>query len=125
MHNDLGSDFVFYDRFVKLCDAKNVSPSRAAVEAGISKSLVTKWKQDATKEPSADVVRKLAQYFGISRFEVLEDRPANYSDPELQDYLEELKTRPELRMLFKLSKNATKQEVEQAVRVIEALRRKE
>lgn len=116
---------MFYDRFVKLCEAKNVSPSRAALEAGISKSLVTKWKQDETKEPSAEVVRKLAQYFDISRFEVLEDRPDDGTDPELADYLEELKTRPELRMLFKLSKHATKEEVEQAVRVIEAIRKKE
>lgn len=113
---------MFYDRFVKLCEAKKVSPSRAALEAGISKSLVTKWKQDETKEPSAEVVRKLAQYFGISRFEVLEDRPEEGTDPELSDYLEELKNRPELRMLFKLSKQATKEEVEQAVRIIEALR---
>lgn len=116
---------MFYERFLQLCARKGVSPSRAALEAGISKSLVTKWKQDGTKEPSAEVVRKLSQYFGISRYAVIEEPVTEEYDPELQDYLEELKTRPELRMLFKLSRDATRQEVEQAVRVIEALRRKE
>ena len=40
----------------------------------------------------------------------------------LLGYLEQLRDRPELRMLFSLTKNATKQDVEAAVRIIEALR---
>ena len=63
---------MFYDRFIELCDQKGVSPSRAALEAGISKSLVTKWKQNQSKEPSPEVIRKLAEYFGISRYAVVE-----------------------------------------------------
>lgn len=45
-------------------------------------------------------------------------------DQELTEYLEALKTRPEMRMLFQLSKDATKEDVEAAVRIIEALRNK-
>lgn len=41
---------------------------------------------------------------------------------ELTEYLIELKTRPEMRMLFSLAKGATKKDVEDAVRIIEALR---
>lgn len=40
---------------------------------------------------------------------------------ELTEYLEELKTRPELRMIFSLTKNATKKDVEKAAKIIEAL----
>ena len=43
-------------------------------------------------------------------------------DAELTGYLEELRDRPELRMLFSVTKNATKEDVEAAVRIIEALR---
>ena len=42
-------------------------------------------------------------------------------DEELTEYLEELKTRPELRMIFSLTKNATKKDVEKAAKIIEAL----
>lgn len=66
---------MFYERFKALCDKKGVTPSRAAIEAGISKSLVSKWKANESKEPSPEVIRKLADYFGISAFEVLEDLP--------------------------------------------------
>ena len=42
-------------------------------------------------------------------------------DEELTEYLEMLKTRPEMRMLFQISKDATKEDVEAAVRVIVAI----
>lgn len=78
---------VFYERFKALCDKKGVTPSRAAIEAGISKSLVSKWKANESKEPSPEVIRKLADYFGISAFEVLEDLPQK-EKPSQTDELE-------------------------------------
>lgn len=62
---------MFYDKFAELCRKKGVSPSRAAVDAGISKSLVTKWKANQIRIPSADVIGKLCQYFGVSVSELL------------------------------------------------------
>ena len=59
-------EIVFYDRFVYLCEQKGISPSRAAIEAGISKSLVTKWKVNEVEIPSADVIKKLTTYFNVS-----------------------------------------------------------
>lgn len=78
-------DFVFYDRFLELCRRKGVVPTRAAVEAGISKSLVSKWKANEAKEPSPEVVRKLSEYFGVSPYEVLEDLPAGRDRPTLTE----------------------------------------
>ena len=66
----------------------------------------------------------MADLFGVSE-SVLLGRPENdlvNADPELTEYLQQLRDRPELRMLFSLTKNATKQDVEAAVRIIEALR---
>ena len=115
---------MFYDRFIELCNQKGVSPTRAALEAGISKSLVSKWKSNAAKEPSPEVLRKIADYFGISPYEVLEakeEQPFVNDDEELTEYLEMLRTRPEMKMMFQLAKGATKEDVEKAVRVIEAM----
>lgn len=68
-----GGGIVFYDRYVKLCEKKGVSPSAAAVEAGISKSLVTKWKTNNVKIPSPDVIKKLAAYFDIPVSELVDE----------------------------------------------------
>lgn len=62
---------MFYDRFAYLCKLRGVSPSRAALDAGISKSLVTKWKTLNTEIPSPDVLTKLSKYFGIAVSELL------------------------------------------------------
>ena len=46
-------------------------------------------------------------------------------DPELTESLEELRTRDEMRMLFSITKGATKEDVMRTVAIIEALRREE
>ena len=66
---------MFYDRFAYLCKQKGVSVSRGALEAGISKSLVTKWKTNNTEIPSPDVISKLSKYFGLPVSELLGEEP--------------------------------------------------
>ena len=44
-------------------------------------------------------------------------------DAELAALLEDLRSRPDMRMLFKLAHDATPEDVRQAVKIIEALRR--
>ena len=62
---------MFYERFVQLCRQKGVSTSKAAIDAGLSKSTVTKWKKDPGTKPSGNVIDKLCRYFGISVSELL------------------------------------------------------
>lgn len=62
---------MFYERFVQLCKEHNVTPSRAAIEAGLSKSTVTKWKKDPGSKPTGNVIDKLTQYFGLTVAELL------------------------------------------------------
>lgn len=69
----LGCDFVFYDRFVQICADRGVSPSRAAIEAGLSKSTVTKWKTTPDAKPTGAALKKLSDYFGISIAELLDE----------------------------------------------------
>lgn len=64
---------MFYDRFVALCAQRGESPSRAAINAGISKAVVTKWKQNPAAFPSGAVVEKLTDYFGVSVAELLQE----------------------------------------------------
>lgn len=114
---------MFYDRFIQLCADRNISPSKAAIEAGLSKSTVSKWKSTTDAEPSVAALKKLSAYFEIPVTEVLGEepkKPITTEDDELAQYLEELKTRPEMRMLFSITKGATKEDVERAVKIVEA-----
>lgn len=56
---------MFYDLFKNLCDEKGVSVSKACLEMGLSRSIAAKWKNTKTN-PSADVLPKIAKYFGVT-----------------------------------------------------------
>ena len=62
---------MFYDKYAQLCKQKGVSKSAAALAAGFSKSLVTKWKDNQVETPSAEVLEKLSAYFNIPISELL------------------------------------------------------
>lgn len=114
---------MFYDNFLRLCNQKGVSPSAAVVEMGFQKSVVTRWKKSIPTDANK---LKIANYFGVSVDELIsdtenEEKPLVNEDEELTEYLDELKNRPEMKMLFSLAKGATKEDVEKAVKIIETL----
>ena len=80
------------------------------------------------RQPDVQKIKQLSDILGVSGDTLLETgyekKPLINGDEELTEYVQMLKTRPECRMLFQLSKNATKEDVEKAVRIIEALREK-
>jgi repressor LexA len=56
---------VFYDIFEDLCKEKGVTPNRACIEMGLSRSVAAKWKNTGAN-PSASIVPKIASYFGVT-----------------------------------------------------------
>lgn len=100
----------------------NLTQADLAADLNLKTSTVSSWCT-GQKLPRMDKIQLLADYFGINKSDLIEDKSeSSPEERELQEYLEELRTRPEMKMLFSLSKKATKEEVEQAVRIIEALR---
>lgn len=159
---------MFWEKFLFLCNEKNVSPSAAVTDLGISIGSITKWKRGAM--PRDSTIRRIAHYFnvtveylygdtdnphqaglktvvnlfrGADPSDSLEERTyitpsvksredslkeekapsAEAEEDELTELLQELKTRPEMKMLFSLAKGATKEDVELAVQIIERMRR--
>ncbi len=90
----------------------------------ITASTVSDWA-NGKKYPRVDKMQMLADYFEILKSDLTEEHEeAKLTDDiELQEYLEELKNRDEMRMLFSLAKGATKEDVMQAVKIIEALKK--
>lgn len=127
---------MFYDLFCELCQKKGVSPTRATVEIGLSRTIGTKWKTTGAT-PQGETLSKIADYFGVSVDYLLgndqkEKAPAVtvYDehdniirlDNETLDLIDSLRTRPEMKMMFSVSKNATKEDIIKAVKIIEALK---
>lgn len=91
--------------------------SAAAVEAGLSKSLVTKWKTNKVDVPSPDVLKKLSAYFGMPVSELLgeeekgikKEQPIEYDglSDSLKELIDNLKELPEdkIQMLLQVAKS--------------------
>jgi transcriptional regulator with XRE-family HTH domain len=77
---------VFYDTFCKLCAEKNISPTKASLQIGLSKSTATKWKNTGAT-PSGDTLNKIADYFEVTVDYLLgkdkKEKPADKGEPEL------------------------------------------
>lgn len=96
---------------------------------GVSKSTVKKWEDGYISNMKRDKIALLAKALKLNPVILItgEDESTSTSqlttdDIELQEYLEELKNRSEMRMLFSIAKGATKEDVEKAVKIIEALK---
>lgn len=110
-----------YEIFEQLLQLKGVSAYQVSKETGVSQQTLSCWKK-GKYTPKQDKLQKIADYFGVSIDYLMgNDTTTTNEDIELQNYLEELRTRPEMKMLFSVTKNATKEDVEKAVKIIEAL----
>ena len=125
-----------YETFVDLMKKHGVTAYKVSKDTGITQATLSRWKTGVT-QPSRETLQILAAYFQVSVDYLLTGAPAGappaparphktappaeLQDDELRVYLEELRTRPEQRALFSLTKNATKEDVEKAVRIVDAL----
>lgn len=67
---------MFYDLYLELCKEKGVTPTRAAIEIGISKATPTTWKKRGLT-PQGETLNKIANYFDVSTDYLL----GNVSEP--------------------------------------------
>ena len=113
----------FRDMLARLRRERGMTQAELAQRLGVSKSSISMYER-GNREPELDLLERMADLFDVSVNAMLgrsEPELVN-SDPALTEYLEQLRDRPELRMLFSVTKNATKKDVEAAVKIIEALR---
>lgn len=115
-----------YARIENMCKSAGTNITTMCRESGVPRSALSDYKAGRIKSLSADKLSKIANYFGVSIDYLLgnteqKEKPLVNEDEELTEYLDELKNRPEIKMLFSLAKGATKEDVEKAVKIIETL----
>ena len=124
MHN-IGVKTLFdYERFEKLRASKGITKKFIAQALGRSATICQDWKQRKS-QPSEEQLKIVAEILGTSVAYLMgEDVQAETApDDELMALLTTLREREDIRMLFKLAKDASPEDVRQAVKIIEALRR--
>lgn len=117
------------DRVKKLRNEKGLSQEELAQKLGYKHKTSISKIESNNRRLTQPKIQAIAEVFGISPSELLlgttdDEIPTHYTaeEEELQEYLEELKNRPEMKMLFKTAKNSTKEDIEKTVKIIEALK---
>jgi transcriptional regulator with XRE-family HTH domain len=128
------------DRIFELLDQKGIKPSKMAEDLRFSTGLASQWKAYLQK-PSINKIKLIAPYLNVtipyllngseepnvtqiiaSRIKEIRQQESPVYDDEALEYLDELRNRPEMRMLFKTAKKSTKEDIERTVKIIEALK---
>lgn len=108
-----------YDRIRSLCDERGVSFRKVEREIGIGHGSINRWHNQM---PKADTLQKVADYFGVTPSYLLgnveDETQEYYIDPEVSAIAQELKDRPELKILFDASRNVKKEDIELVAQMI-------
>ena len=114
-----------YERFEQLRLSRGVTKTFIAQSLGRSATLCQDWKQQKS-QPNEQQLLKVARILGTTpeylRGETDEIAPGAMTEA-MGQLLTSLREREDMRMLFKLAQDATPEDVRQAVKIIEALRR--
>ena len=100
----------FYESFVRLCNAAGKSPSAVAIEMGIEKSTVGRWRRGSMPTDATKI--KVADYFGITVSELMaenEEKPVQLDGltEEAAIFAEKFrKASPEIQMVIKTILNS-------------------
>lgn len=100
----------FYESFVRLCNAAGKSPSAVAIEMGIEKSTVGRWRRGSMPTDATKI--KVADYFGITVSELMaenEEKPVHLDGltEEAAIFAEKFrKASPEIQMVIKTILNS-------------------
>ena len=92
---------------------------------GVQKAAIQKYEKGDVENMKRSSLIKLSEFYGVPvaylmGHKEVEEKVAK-EDEQLSEYLKLLETRPELKMLFNLTKDATREEVEKAVKIVETI----
>ena len=121
----------------RIREEKKIGINELGQLTGVNASYISALENGRKNNPSMSIMKKIAESLNVSVWEILQedsptdasaDSPETGSGPDdsddIQEILEQLHKRPELKALFSITKNVTKKDIEKAMKIIEALKEK-
>jgi transcriptional regulator with XRE-family HTH domain len=110
---------IFYENYLKLCAARQESPTAVSKKIGLSNAAATGWKKG--KKPSEVTLEKLAVYFGVAR----EDLTGEEQKEKLNtlDGIELEKLSPARRALLEALDGMDDENIMKIVRIAQAVKK--
>lgn len=103
---------------------KRITQKELAAVLRVPRDTVANWEINRGT-PNIETISELADHFGVTTDYLLgRDNPQHVNDDDALEYLDELHKRPEMKTLFQVGRKATKEDIETAITIIEALQKK-
>lgn len=111
---------MFWNNFEALCAKKGVSYNAAAADVGVrSSGTVTGWKNGA--KPRGPVLKRLADYFGVTVEELTGEAPEQKEKPNALDGVELEKLSPSRRALLERLNGMNDDQIMKLIGVIDSV----
>lgn len=116
---------LFSQRLVGVMQENNINQVELSKILGVSESTVGKWIL-CKAIPRMGVIQKLSDYFHVGKSYFLEEdaNTGYYTDPTVNEYAEQLRTNPNMRLLFDATKDMTKEDIDYVVDLVNRLKNK-
>lgn len=118
------------NRLKELRIAKGLSQNEVAKIMGVGRTTYLKW-ESGENQPTRKL-KELSEFFGVSIDYLLGNSPdpspesgGYYTDPDVAQITEELRTDPDKRILFDATKDLSKDDINTVLKIIEGLKARE
>jgi len=106
--------------------AAGLTQKELAAKVGVKFSAIHKYETGMVVNLKRETIAALAEALNVRPSWLMcmdeEGKPLVNNDEELTEMLEELRDRSDLRMLFSLTKNATKEDIQKTIQIIQMFR---
>ena len=116
---------VISERLLQAIRQRGYSYVTLSERSGVPKSAIQRYATGGTSKIPSERIDALATALGVSANWLMGWEDKAPDEDELQQLLDELRGREDMRMLFRLAKDTSPEDVRRAVRIIEALRRED
>lgn len=109
---------IIREKIFGLVDKSGISDAEFANGISVSRFVVSHWRRKISTS-YIKYLKNIAAYFNVT----VDYLTGNEPDAEYDNILTGIKSRAELKKLFQVSMNASKEDVENAIKIIEALKK--
>ena len=109
------------EKIKELCRAHGISVPKLEDTLGFGGGTISKWR---TSSPSADKIKKVAEYFHVSIDYLMDvDNSAYYTNPETAKLAQEVYDNPDLRILFDASRDLRPEDIRFVIDMVNRMKR--
>lgn len=125
MTSGLGNKEIMSKNIKRLLREKEKNQKEFCKELGFKETTVSDWI-NAKSYPRIDKIEIMANYFGVSKSELVEEfKPSYYLNPETAAIAQQIRDNPGMRILFDAAKDVSPEDLKTVADLVSKMRKQE